>query len=219
MASLSHTLSTFRQHLEHLSHRLTILNEAEGEQLEAQQRQLQLQTKYLDALSRQTAAMNELATGVHTEVIEMLAVRGDYDAEESDDSDVESFLGRKIVFEEDAEALGRDIKVMDVDMRHSSVREELKVLGAQMSLETLDRAKLFRGFIKMSRDLKDEIDDVIDERDTLVKAARRSGGRQERKDMTDLEEKLTLVRCQYIEKNKRISDAYLAMNEKDIFKR
>lgn len=163
--------------------------------------------------------MNELARGVHTEVMGMLAVRGDYDTEDSDDSDVESFLGKKIVFEEDAETLGRDIKVMDVDMRHSTVREELEVLGAQMSLETLDRAKLFRGFIKMSRDLKDEIDDVIDEKDTLVKVVGRSGGKQERKDMKGLEEKLTLVRRQYIEKNKRISDAYLAMNEKDIFKR
>lgn len=163
--------------------------------------------------------MNELARGVNVEVQSMLAVRGDCEVEDSDDSDVESFLGHHIAFEPEGEALGRSINMMDIDLRHQAILEELEVLAAQMKLETLERGKLFSGFVKMSSDLKDEVDDVVDEKDTLKRMIQRNGGRQEKKEMEKLEERLTMVRRQYIEKNKRIKDAYLAMDEKDIFRR
>lgn len=149
----------------------------------------------------------------------MLAIRGDLDVEDSDDSDVESFLGRNIAFEPEGEALGRSINMMDIEIRQEAIMEELKVLKAQLELETLERGKLFKGFAKMSGDLKDEMDDIVDEKDTLKRVVGRSGGRQEKEEIEKLEERLTMVRRQFIEKNKRINDAYLAMDEKDIFKR
>lgn len=162
--------------------------------------------------------MNELARGVNVEVQSMLAIRGDLEVEDSDDSDVETFLGRKIAFEPEGESLGRSITMMDIEIRHEAIMHELEVLKTQMELETLERGELFREFVKMSGDLKDEVDDVVDEKDAVKRVVTRSGGRQEREAMEKLEERLTMVRRQYIEKSKRISDAYLAMDEKDLFK-
>lgn len=223
-------LTNFKKHLAHLSHRLTILNEAEAEQAEARGRQVELQQNYTDAVDRQTGVMNELALGVGREVDNVLGMRsgGGRDGRDgypspakSDDtgSDVESFLGRKLAFEPEDQRMGREIDVMDVSLRHTSIRNELEILTAQMALETLDRAKLSKGFQKMAKDLKDEIDMVGGERDELVKIVRRHGGRAERKDMDAAVEKLKTVTGQYIGRNGRIREGWLVMEEKDFFKR
>lgn len=223
-------LTKFKKHLAHLSHRLTIVNEAEAEQAEARGRQVELQQKYMDAVDCQTDVMNELALGVGREVDDVLGMRsgsgrdgrdGYPSPAKSDDtgSDVESFLGRKVAFEPEDQRMGREIDVMDVSLRHTSTRNELEVLTAQMALETLDRAKLFKGFQKMARDLKDEIDMVGGEREELLKIVRRHGGRGERKDMDAAMERFKIVRGQYVERSDKIGEGYLAMDGKDFFKR
>lgn len=222
-------ITTFQKHLSHLSHRLTILNEAEAEQAEARQRQIDLQEKYLTAVDRQSGVMNELGLGVGREVDDVLGMRngsrGGYDGypspAKSDDtgSEVESFLGRKIAFEPEDQRMGREIDVMDVSLRHTSIRNELEVLTAQMALETLDRAKLFKGFQQMSRDLKDEVDLVAEDRDGVQKLVRRHGGRSERKEMEEAVGRFKTVREGFVGRSERIGEEWLVLDGRDFFKR
>lgn len=178
--------------------------------------------------------MNELALGVGREVDDVLGIhsgsgkdgRDGYpspaksdDTGNTSDSDIERFLGRKIAFEPEDQRLGREIDVMDVSLRHASIRNELEVLTAQMALETLDRTKLFKGFQRMSKDLKDEIDLVAQDRDGVQKLVRRHGGRAERKEMEEAVKRFKTVREGFAERSGRIGDRWLVMDGRDFFKR
>ena len=227
-------LANFKKHLSHLSHRLTILNEAAAEQAEAKQRQVDLQQKYLEAVDRQSGVMNELALGVGREVDDVLGMRcgsgregidgypspaKSDDTGNTSDSDIERFLGRKIAFEPEDQRMGREIDVMDVNLRHTSIRNQLEVLTAKMALETLDRAKLSKGFLKMSRDLKDEIDLIAEDRDGVQKLVRRHGGRTERKEMEQAVKRFKTVKKVFVERSGRIGEEWLVLDGRDFFKR
>ena len=183
----------------------------------------------MDAVDRQSGVMNELALGVGREVDDVLGMRSEVsgypspaksdDTGNSSDSDIERFLGRKIAFEPEDQRMGREIDVMDVSLRHTTIRNELEVLTAQIALETLDRAKLFKGFQRMSRDLKDEIDLVAEDREGVQKLVRRHGGRSERKEMEEAVERFKTARRGFVERSGRIGEGWLVMDGTDFFKR